>query len=76
MTTSLTPAQIQIMKDDIATALVCNLINDYNYSLQDALDILYTSKTFESLQDSQTGLYYQSPGYVYSFIVDEINAER
>lgn len=72
MTTKLTPEQIQIMKDDIATALIGYLMEDYQYSWQEALDVLYTSETFERLQDNETGLYYQSPGYVYSFLDNEM----
>lgn len=72
MTTKLTPEQIQIMKDDIATALICYLMEDFHYTWQEALDVLYTSETFERLQDNETGFYYQSPGYVYSFLENEV----
>ena len=72
MNTKLTPEQVQIMKDDITTELVENLINDFHYRMPDALDVLYTSDTFERLQDNETGLYYQSPGYVYSFLQGEV----
>ena len=69
----LTPQQIQIMKDDLSIELVEMLIDEFHYSPQEALDVLYTSDTFERLQDDETGLYYQSAGYVYSFLSDEIN---
>ena len=69
----LTPQQIQIMKDDLSIELVEMLIDEFHYSPQKALDVLYTSDTFERLQDDETGLYYQSAGYVYSFLSDEIN---
>ena len=72
MTTKLTPEQIQIMKDDIATALIGYLMEDFHYSWQEALDILYTSETCERLQDNETGLSYHSPGYVYSFVENEV----
>lgn len=68
----LTSQQIQIMKDDIATAIIGYLMEDHKYSWQEALDVLYTSETFERLQDDETGFYYQSPGYVYSFLDNEI----
>lgn len=73
MKSSLTPQQIQIMKDDLSIELVEMLIDEFHYSPQEALDVLYTSDTFERLQDDETGLYYQSAGYVYSFLSDEIN---
>lgn len=72
MKTRLTSQQIQIMKDDIAVDLTEHLINKFHYTPQDALDILYTSDTFCRLQDSETGLYYQSPGYIFDFLNKEI----
>jgi len=38
--------------------------------------VLYTSETFDRLQDESTGLYYQSPGYVYSFLLNELKTAR
>lgn len=73
MKSPLTPQQIQIMKDDLSVELAEMLIDEFHYSPQEALDVLYTSDTFERLQDDETGLYYQSAGYVYSFLSDEIN---
>ena len=73
MKSTLTPQQIQIMKDDLSIELVEMLIDEFHYSPQEALDVLYTSDTFERLQDDETGLYYQSAGYVYAFLSDEIN---
>lgn len=72
MKSPLTPQQIQIMKDDLSIELAEMLIDEFHYSPQEALDVLYTSDTFERLQDDETGLYYQSAGYVYSFLSDEI----
>ena len=72
MNSSLSPQQKQIMKDDLAVELIECLINEFHYSLQEALDALYTSETFERLQDDETGLYYQSAGYIYSFLSNEI----
>jgi hypothetical protein len=64
------------MKDDICVELAGYLVDDYNYSLEEALDVLYTSETFERLQNDATGLYYQSPGYVYSFLQNELKTAR
>lgn len=68
----LTPQQKQLMKDDLCVELAGFLMDDYHYTLDEALDALYTSETFERLQDDATGLYYQSPGYVYSFLDNEL----
>lgn len=42
----------------------------------EAIDVLYTSETFKRLQDDATGLYYQSSGYVYSFLQSELNKAK
>lgn len=72
MKTRLTKAQIQILKDDLVTELAISLMDDFKLTRQEALDVLYTSETFERLQDDATGLYYQSPDYVYTFLHNEI----
>ena len=72
MISKLTSEQKQLLKDELSTELVGYLVDDYHYTPQVAIDVLYTSETFERLQDDTTGLYYQSPGYVYSFLQNEI----
>lgn len=72
MTTRLTSEQIQLLKDDLSVELSGFLMDDFHYTPQEAIDVLYTSETFERLQDNNTGLYYQSAGYVYSFLLNEL----
>ena len=59
-----------------STELAEFLVNDFQLTPQEAIDMLYTSETFERLQDNATGLYYQSAGYVYSFLQNEIRNAR
>jgi len=73
MTTRLIPEQIQLLKDDLCVELAGFLMDDFHYTPQEAIDVLYTSETFERLQDNNTGLYYQSAGYVYSFLQNELS---
>lgn len=72
MTKKLTSEQIQLLKDELSTDLASYLVDDFHYTPEEAIDVLYTSETFERLQDDDTGLYYQSPGYVYSFLQNEL----
>lgn len=76
MTTNLTPEQIQLLKDELSVEIAGFLVDDYHYSPEEDIDVLYTSETFERLQDDSTGLYYQSPGYVYSFLQNELKTAR
>lgn len=72
MTTRLTLEQISLLKDELCIELAGFLMDEFQMSPQEAIDTLYTSETFERLQDDSTGLYYQSPGYVYSFLQNEL----
>ena len=76
MTTKLTPEQRQLLKDELSVEIAGFLVDDYKYSPEEAIDVLYTSETFDRLQDDATGLYYQSPGYVYSFLQNELKTAR
>ena len=76
MTTKLTPEQRQLLKDELSVEIAGFLVDDYKYSPEEAIDVLFTSETFDRLQDDATGLYYQSPGYVYSFLQNELKTAR
>lgn len=69
---TLTNDQIEIMKEDMSAELISLLIKNWHYSSEEAMDVLYNSDTFSRLEDSKTGLYYQSPGYVYSYLDKEL----
>ena len=56
----------------MARDLAVMLIGKYNITLAEALDMLYNSETYEKLQDPRTGLYFQSPVYVFDFLVREL----
>ncbi len=72
----LTDAQIQMMQEDMYAELVQLLMEHWHYPMAQALDTLYNSDTFARLQDKDTGLYYQSPGYVFSFLENELRSGR
>ena len=69
----LTTEQIKMMQEDMYADLIQLLMEGYGYTLDKAMETLYNSETFARLQDAETGLYYQSPGYVYSFLTNELN---
>ena len=70
--TRLNEQQIEIMKDELTVELADWLMETYGYTAAEGLDILYTSETFDQLQNSATGFYYQSVGYVASFLQNEV----
>lgn len=53
--------------------LIVMLVERRKITMQQALETFYNSETHDKLNDARTGLYYQSPGYVYDFLENEIN---
>ncbi len=62
----------QFMIECITTELVAYVMEDYHLDMQDALEKVYASETYAKLTDVSTGLYYQSPLYVYDFLREEL----
>jgi hypothetical protein len=52
--------------------LVVLLVERHNMDIKTALNTLYNSDTYTKLKDVRTGLYFQSPLYVYDFLENEI----
>lgn len=56
--------------------LVLLLMEDFEIDMKTALRTLYTSDTYTKLQDTKTGLYFQSPRYVYDFLKNEMKTGK
>ena len=61
------------MKEEIVKDLIARLMDERDLSLQQAFDAVYTSRLFEKLSNPKTGLFFQSSGYVYSFLTEELD---
>lgn len=72
----LTEGQIQCMKEDMTAALAQILIEEQHCSMEQALDMVYNSVTFRNLQNTASGLYYQSVGYVYDDLQRELKNKK
>ena len=46
---------------------------DQNIEYDEAMNKFYNSEVFEKLLDKETGLYLESPEYVYDLFKDEMN---
>ncbi len=64
--------EFQFVMDCDVEELVSYLQEDYHLSLSDAFEKVYSSKIFEKLKDRQTGLYLQSPAYIYGYLQEEM----
>ena len=57
----------------IVDKLIEYLIIDSNVNLADALKVVYNSRVYQQLQDSDCGLYAQSPSYIYELLKQELD---
>lgn len=67
----------QVQKDFLVNHIVDKLteylVTDNSLELADALKMVYQSKTYQQLQDTEGGLYIQSASYVYELLQKELN---
>lgn len=64
--------QIECTTRDLADKLV----GDFSMTVPQALRVVYNSETYEKLVNPKTGLYFQSPLYVYDFLKNEVLTGR
>ena len=61
------------MKLDMVKHLALRLMDEQpQLTMEQALATVINSDTYQRLQRDATGLYHQSPGYVYSFLDSEL----
>lgn len=65
----------QFMIEGMVSDLIQLLIERRGMTMTEAFDVVYRSKTYENLLNPDTRLYFQSPGYVYSYLEDELSAQ-
>lgn len=64
--------ETKYMIECITRDLILKLMSDKDMNMQEAVDTLYNSDTYEKLKDTRTGLYFQSTGYVYDYLNKEL----
>jgi len=69
---NITPAEFQYLKETLSKDLIAMLMERRTMSMEDAFRCYYGSETFKNINDPETGLYFQSPGYVFSYLEEEL----
>ena len=64
--------QFQFIINSNVEQIAFYLQEDYEVSVIEALDKIYNSKIYDKLQNPQTGLYLQSPDYIYDYLKAEM----
>ena len=68
---NVTESQFRYLKETLSKDLIAMLMERKKMSMDEAFRYYYASDTFKKLSDSNTGLFFQSPGYVFSYLEDE-----
>ena len=66
----------QFLIESLTTELITLVMEEIGVDLQTAMDVVYCSDTYKKLLDVKTGLYFQSPYYVFDFLNSEIIAKK
>lgn len=66
-------SDFKYMKEAVVADLALLLSKDLNLNIEDSLSKIYNSETYTKLNDPKTGLFFQSSGYIYSFLKDELS---
>ena len=60
------------MVETMTRDLIARLMEERSLTMRQAMDIVYTSRTYTALQNTKTGLCFQSPAYVFDELSNEI----
>ena len=69
---NVTPSEFRYLKETLSKDLIAMLMEKKNMGMEEAFRWYYNSDIFKKISDPETGLFFQSPGYVYSYLEEEI----
>lgn len=69
----MTETDRQFLIESLCEDIVPMIMEEYQLTDKEAFDRLYKSKTFSRVEDPETGLYYQSPVYVFDILKEELD---
>ena len=64
--------ETKFLLDTLTKKLVLTVMEEFGYSITEAMDVVYNSQLYEKVLDLETGLYYQSAGYNYELLRNEL----
>lgn len=65
--------QKEFLVNRVVDKLTEFLVVDSNIDIAEALKVVYNSKVYQQLQDSEGDLYVQSPSYIYEMLKQEMD---
>lgn len=76
MKTTIDTNTARFLFEGISADVVRYLVERNGMDLQEAIATFHNSETFEKLEDFETGLYIESPAYVYDMLLSELKNGR
>jgi len=73
---NVTQKDFEFMVDILTRDLITLLMERQNMDMKSAFDMFYNSDTYAALLRSESGLYFQSPKYIYSILENEMKTGK
>ncbi|MDO4826597.1 MAG: hypothetical protein Q4B16_03460 [Bacteroidia bacterium] len=67
---------IQFCIESVSNEVTLMLMKEYGWDIREAMDKFLLSDTYRKLENPQTGLYFQSPVYVYEMLTEEFSKNK
>ena len=65
--------EFNYQKEHLTVKMIQILVEERGLDLEAAIDSVYSSDVYKKLSDRRTGLFFQSPRYVLSFLQEKSN---
>ena len=67
---------IQFCIECISSDVTLMLMEEYGWGILEAMDRFLLSDTYRKLENPKTGLYFQSPVYIYEMLTEEFSKNK
>lgn len=72
---NVTKEDFEYMKNGLVRDILTILVEERGKGISEAFDMLYNSDTFRKLETPESGLFFQSPRYVLSYLDSEMSSK-
>jgi arsenate reductase-like glutaredoxin family protein len=70
-TQNVTPQEFSYLKEQLTARMIQILVEEHGYTMEEAIDKIYTSPIYEKLSDANTGLFSSRPATYYHTLLTE-----
>ena len=68
--------QETFMIETLTRELIVRLMEEESLTMREAMETVYNSNTYLALSNLKTGLYFQSPAYLYDILAQELSIKK